>query len=248
MFSSAILDIELPWNQWMEGGAIVLDGGELPVCTLPGGMTLTLLSPTKDKLRKLAPVWTREMKRYGFAPGARLDYSRFLKGTPSTSTDVDVLAATTFDGDAAAPNGSSIAFLAEFRGASALLGADAHAPVLVDSIKKLLKKRGEQRLSVGAFKVSHHASQNNVSNELLDLLDCRHYLVSTNGDHFYHPDRQAIARIIKHGGATPTIHFNYTSRYNEVWAKSNLQKQYKYATKFPANDATGSTLSLLGRT
>ena len=44
----------------------------------------------------------------------------------------------TFGGDNGAPNGTSIALLAEFGGASALFAADAHAPVLVESIKTLL--------------------------------------------------------------------------------------------------------------
>ena len=63
IFSSAIEGLELPWNEWLHGGAIVLAGDDLPVHTLPCGMKLTLLSPTRDKLRKLAPVWTRELKR-----------------------------------------------------------------------------------------------------------------------------------------------------------------------------------------
>ena len=90
-----------------------------------------MLSPTPGGLTKLAPLWTREIKRYGLEPGSRVDYSRFLKGTPSTSTDIDELAETPFGGDNGASNGTSIALLAEFGGTSVLLGADAHAPVLV---------------------------------------------------------------------------------------------------------------------
>ena len=163
MFSSALQDLNLPWNQWRQGHAIVVEGGDLPEHTLPGGMKLTLLSPRREQLAKLAPAWSRELKKAGLVPGAHVDYSSFLRGTPSTSTDVDKLADTPFASDAAAPNGSSIALLAEFGGASALLGADAHAPVLVKSVRKLLRQRGVERLRLDAFKVSHHASQNNLS-------------------------------------------------------------------------------------
>ena len=45
MFSIAIEDLDLPWNEWREREAIVLDDAALPVCTLRGGMKLTLLSP-----------------------------------------------------------------------------------------------------------------------------------------------------------------------------------------------------------
>lgn len=245
MFSTAIQDMRLPWNQWRQGGAIVLDGEELPVHKLPGGMTLTLLSPTPAQLRKLAPAWTREIKKYGLEPGARVDYTRFLKGTPSKSSDVDKLADAPFTSDAAVANGSSIAVLAEYQGASALLGADAHAPVLVEGIRKLLRKRGLDRLKLDAFKVPHHASQNNVSRELLALLECKNYLVSTNGAYFCHPDREAISRIIKYGGDRPTLHFNYCTKYNDVWARSELQAKHYYSADFGHASGGGMTVSLL---
>jgi len=245
VFSSALQDLELRWNDWRGGDAIVVGAKELPVCQLPGGMKLTLLSPQPAELRKLAPVWTRELKRFGLEPGSRIDYSRFLRGTPSTSTDVDSLADEAFSGDAAAPNGSSIALLAEYGNAAVLLGADAYAPVLATSIKQLLQARGGERLKLDAFKVPHHGSQNNLSNDLLDLVACPRYLLSTNGDHFYHPDRQAVARIIKHGGERPSLYFNYRTHYNEVWGEAVLQEQYAYTAHFPADAAGGSVVSLL---
>jgi beta-lactamase superfamily II metal-dependent hydrolase len=248
MFSKAIRDLELPWNVWREGGAVVVDGGELPVHVLPGGMKLTLLSPSREKLGKLAPVWTNELKRYGLEPGGQVDYRRLLKGMPSTSTDVDALAGEPFAGDKGAPNGTSIAVLAEFGGAAVLFAADAHAPMLVESIRALLRQRGVERLKLNAFKVSHHASQNNVSTDLVQLLECPRYLVSTNGDHFCHPDRQAIARLIKYGrqgGVPPALVFNYKSPYNEVWADPGLQKKYEYSTVYPPEGQAGITVSLL---
>lgn len=247
MFSTAIQDFELPWNVWRDGAAIVVEGDELPVHELPGGMTLTLLSPGPAQLEKLGPEWIKELKRQGLEPGARVDYRRFLRGTPSTSTDVDELADTAFSSDAASPNGTSIALLAEYEGAAVLLGADAHAPVLVGSIRKLLRQRGTDRLELDAFKVSHHASQNNLSKELLDLLDCGQYLISTNGAYFTHPDREAIGRILKYGGQRPRLHFNYKTQHNDVWARPDLQEKYGYTTVYPAGDRPGLTVSLFAR-
>jgi len=248
MFSTAIGDLGLPWNAWCSGKAVVVRDGPLPVQVLPGGMKLTLLSPQPGELKRLAPVWTREMKRYGLEPGSRVDYSRFLKGTPSTSTDVDELANVKFSGDTGAPNGTSIALLAEFGGATALLGADAYAPVLAASIKRLLADRKLQRLPVDVFKVAHHGSQNNTSVELLGLIDCHHYLLSSNGDHFCHPDRETIGRILKYGGAAPSLHFNYRTRYNEVWDRPDLREKYAYTAIFPAPETSGLGVSLLPHT
>jgi beta-lactamase superfamily II metal-dependent hydrolase len=248
IFSSAIEGLKLPWNSHFDGDAVVVGGGKLPEVTLPGGMKLTLLSPQPQQLKKLAPAWSRELKRAGLEPGTPVDYSRFLKGTPTQSTDVDELAATPFASDAGLPNGSSIGLLAEFKGASIILGADAHAPVLVDSIRKLMKERKSgKRFKVDAFKVSHHASQNNVSTELIELLKCPKYLISTNGDHFNHPDRQAVARIIKHGGPGPALYFNYKSDFNSVWEREDLQEKYNYTTTYPEPEQNGIGISLLAR-
>lgn len=254
MFSTAIADLELPWNLWRNGGAIVNAGTELPERILPGGMKLTLLSPTPSSLSKLGPVWKRELKRQGLEPGGRVDYSRFLKGTPSTMADaaalkdIDKLADAKFTGDSGAPNGSSIALLAEFGDASVLLAADAHAPVLVDAIRILLRRRDEPRLKLDIFKVSHHGSQNNLSRELLDLIDCSRYLISTNGDHFYHPDRQAVARILKYGGDRKDLYFNYCNRFNEVWgseALASVRETYACTAFYPPANRPGIRIALL---
>src|SRR5262249_25675216 len=88
MFSTAIQDFKLPWNKWRDGAAIIAEGDELPVYALSGGMTLTLLSPTRGQLGKLAQVWEKELKNAGLVPGGRVDYRKFLSGAPpSTSTD-----------------------------------------------------------------------------------------------------------------------------------------------------------------
>jgi hypothetical protein len=243
IFSTLIEDQRLPWNLWREGGEIVV-GDDLPEHELPSGLRLTLLSPTAPRLKTLEKVWKRELRREGLTPGARAEYRELLGGSRSTSTDVDELAASPFASDDGAPNGSSIALLAEFQGMSVLLGADAHPPVLIDSIRKLLRRRGDARLKLDAFKVPHHGSQNNVSRELLELIDCRRYLFSTNGDRFYHPHREAVARIVKFGGPGPVLHFNYRSEENAVWAEAALQERYGYTAVYPEPEAAGLAVRL----
>ena len=157
---------------------------------------------------------------------------------------MDELADADFDGDPSKPNGSSIGFLAEYEGKSALLVGDAHAPVLVDAIGRLLSDRQEERLRVNAFKLPHHASQNNLSQELLELLDCERYLVSTNGSYFDHPDREAIARVIKYGGEVPKICFNYRSEDNKIWDADRMHEPYDYEAVFPKDGEEGLLVDL----
>jgi hypothetical protein len=244
IFSTLVRDRKLPWNAAAAGGPLVVGKDDLPVYELPGGLRLTLLSPTRDRLAKLRLRWEKELRAHGLTPGSKVDYRQFLGGTRTTSIDVDALAASKFKSDVTPPNGSSIAFLAEFEGRSALFAADAHVPVLVDSIRALLRRRGEEKLRCDLLKVGHHASQGNTSSELIDLLDCPRYLISTSGARFHHPDRETVARLIKHGGERPEICFNYRSKDNQVWAREDLQERWGYRALFPAGDEGGFTVAL----
>jgi beta-lactamase superfamily II metal-dependent hydrolase len=243
VFSALIQKNGLPWNAWRGGLAIVLPGDELPTCTLPGGMVLTLLSPTTDKLKNLAEQWEQAIEELHLTPGKAEDFGLLARNV-STSKDVKALADAPFSSDVAVNNGSSIAVLVEYQGKSALLGADAHAPLLVASINKLLKQRGAKKLKLDAFKLPHHGSQNNLNIELLQLLDCRNYLLSSNGSRFNHPDREAIGRVIRYGGDNPRLHFNYESSLNAVWKEAALQRDFKYEAVYPQAKEQGLVVRL----
>ena len=246
IFTLEIDKFGLPWNLWRKDGPIVIDGDELPVHTLPGGMRLTLLSPTQSNLATLEKKWREDIEEMDLTPGKSADFEQFLR-TPATSTDVDALADAKFNPDDAPHNGSSIAVLAEYQGKSILLGADAYAPVLAASIRKLLKQRGGERLKLDAFKIPHHGSKNNLNIELLNLLDCSQYLISTNGDRFKHPDREAIGRVIKYGksgGNPPKLYFNFRTEWNNVWEQKPLQDKYGYQAIYPPTGEAGLLVRL----
>ncbi len=244
---SALLESQgLPWNTMNGGKAMVREADTLPAWTLPAGLRLTLLSPTPERLKALARSWKREV---GEAAGTAKAAGRYLGKVPSSSEDVEQLAATPFDSDDTAPNGSSIAVLAEFGGHALLLGADAHAPVLQQAVELLCHERGVERLALDAFKLPHHGSQNNLSNELLQRLQCSHFLVSTSGARFNHPDREAIARVIQNGRSTKrpaTLWFNHRTPepLNAVWDKAALKAKYGYSTVYPAEGDSGLRFAL----
>ena len=95
-------------------------------------------------------------------------------------------------------NGSSIAFIAEHDGKRVLFGADAHADVLLASLKRGPLAQ-DDTLGLDVFKVAHHGSKRNVSRELVEALPAKRYLISTSGAIFGHPNPEAIARIAVFG-------------------------------------------------
>jgi hypothetical protein len=146
-----------------------------------------------------------------------------------------------FKEDGARPNGSSIALIAEYDGTRILLGADAHPTQLVTALGAL---GGPQALD--AFKLPHHGSRANLSKALLEQVKCPIYLVSTSGSYFKHPDREAIARVVKYGGKGASLVFNYESDQNRVWKSAALGAQWGYAARYPRADEDSIAIELAG--
>lgn len=241
--TAALLNRKRAWNKSWKAKAVALRRGKLTKAKLAGGMTLTLLSPDRQKLLDLIPTWEQECKDAGLIPGknARRKEQRGLE--EFGAIDVEALASTKFEADVTKPNGSSIALLAEYRGKRALLGADAHVDRLLSSLKSLAK--GKKRIELDLFKIPHHGSEGNISRELLEALDCSTYLISTNGSYFKHPKAVALARVLKFGGASKVIAFNYRSRFTDIWGQPALQSRYKYRAIYPHTKRNGTLVLTL---
>lgn len=114
-------------------------------------------------------------------------------------------------------NRSSIAFTLEADGKVLLMMGDADPWIVHDKLKELGFSEDEP-LKVNMMKISHHGSRNNTCNELLDLLKCHNYIISTNGGYgnSYHPDRETIAKLLCHTkrdlSQTVNLFFNYDQK------------------------------------
>jgi hypothetical protein len=242
--SFSIRKNDLPWNKAFATQQVSLEHDGAPVIkTLPGGAKVTILSPGWAQLRKLEPVWKKEVEKAGLMPGigATAPVNVPPPGFEALgATNVDALAAVSFDEDAAEANGSSVAFLLEYGGKRVLFGADAHPTVLVNAIDKLT---GGQPLAVDVFKLPHHGSKNNVSVELVKKVPAKHYLFSTNGSHFRHPDQEAVARVVKYAAAGAHLVFNCRTQFNQMWDNAGLKTKWGYFADY-GNDDEGITLHL----
>lgn len=238
------------WNKaFLNKAACVDDSWNFTSISLTGGMQLTLLSPTKKELSELQPKWNNAAKKAGIDPENRLEELEDLITRPSgrealgsTLPDVDALASKETILDSSEANGSSIAFIAEYEEKRVLFSGDAHSTVLLDVLGRYIPNGG--KLVLDAFKVPHHGSCANITRDLLSLLECSKFLVSTNGAYFSHPDEIAMSRIIKYGGEQPDLYFNYLSKYNYVWTKQELKDKHKYKAYYPKNRDTGILIEL----
>lgn len=196
-----------------------------------GNLNITVLSPTTEKLEKLNSYWptqklgnVKSSSKHGF--DYEISLNNFLTNLPK------------FKEDARAVNGSSIALLLEWMDKKFLLLSDAHPSVVVEGINGL---NVEIPIKIDVVKISHHGSKSSTSYELLNTIDCNHYIVSANANkkHF-HPDKEALCRVIAEKGVENTV-FHFTYKNNEL--KRIFRKEPEVNTEFPKNKEEGVCLS-----
>lgn len=234
------------WNTVSAGKAVTRDLDHH--IELPGGAQLTILSPTPAELDVLRKDWTATVTKAGFAPGdgagiaarlqqrGRYDPPDELPPAERGEPGERGPAPSKLGSDRAPANGSSIAVLLEVEGKRLLLGGDAHSRVMVDALNGLAERFGTSTVNVDVFKLAHHGSAGNITRELLDLLRCDRFVVSTNGDHFHHPDVEAIELLGRPGAATlPTVYFNYLSKTTRRWADAAEQHRTGIQAVFGAD-------------
>jgi hypothetical protein len=196
------------------------------------GLKLTLVSPTRAKLWRLRTEWEkwRDTHPVGIAPLGK-------RAMPAT-LDVEALSGPS-PLDGTPPNGSSIAFIAEYDGRRVLLGADAHPDAVLASLTGLVGP--DASCAVDLVKLPHHGSRANVTRALVEKLDCRRFAISTSGAVFGHPDPEAISRVLAFGDAgAKTLYFNYASERTSPWDDPALKGRWHYDCVFP--DAAGESL------
>ena len=225
------------WNAAFDGKAVKIpETGRLPSKTLKGGLRLTVLGPDEERLAKMVPVWNEAVRNAGLEPG------KGAKPTPLTPPglealgpgdrpNVETLAGGHVSEDNAEANGTSIVLLAEHGDDSALLCADAFPSSVLRGVQRLLEERGGDRLAVSALKLPHHGSRRNIALKLLEAVDTREFLFSSNGNRTRHPDREAVAQVL-HAFDGPRLWFNYKTGFNEVWDRADVKKSFDYRTEY----------------
>jgi Metallo-beta-lactamase superfamily len=231
-----------PWNRAFDGAAVCTLADATPrVVERDGWPTITVLTPAPRRLGRLRTKWEHEQGRLRRGEPSEQEEP---PAPPASLDDLDKLATVKTAPDTSVANGSSIALLLEHRGTRCLLCGDAFVPDLRESLSALADERGGGPIEIDVFKLSHHGSRGNISRALLELVPARHYVVSTNGDLFMHPDDVALARVITAGPAGLTLWFNYSTAANRRWEATELTSRYGYRARYPEGDGQGVRIEL----
>lgn len=218
------------------------EGGVASVETVPGvievaGLSITMLSPTLERLAILGEEWDEWRREHDAAGEAddREGVRGSRRGERRPIPHPLVLEDLVADGpmDTEPPNGSSIAFVAEWRGIRVLLAGDAHPDVLATSLSPLAAAEGG-RYRLDLLKASHHGSAKNTSRQLVELLDCRRIAISTNGNIHGHPDPESLARFVRFGPeGRKHLHFNYDTDRTGPWNDPVAGSRYGFVSHYP---------------
>ncbi|CEG24558.1 MBL fold metallo-hydrolase [Peribacillus simplex] len=231
------------WNTKFNGNAVSTNINESISIE---GVSITILSPDEQKLKKLESKWIKELKKkkwnfyinenklfddaYEFM--LLLGENEYIvtsneisKQKTKESLNVEGFIEKEYEMDHGDINGSSIAILIEYDEKKLLFLADAHP----DIISNKLIKMGKTKFDL--VKVSHHGSIKNTNNELAKVMNSNRYLFSTNGHKHRHPDSQTIIKLLfANSQSEKQLYFNYETDTSKLFESKELQQKYNYET------------------
>lgn len=248
-YSVELDKLRWPLNEDFERGVVSIETAPAEIDV--EGLIIRILSPGTAHLEALGAAWEKwrideEEKRRRTEENEGRENTRGGKRDRPPVPDPLVVEALVEDGetDSELPNGSSIAFVADWSGKRILLAGDAHPDLLAASLSGLVQDGARYHLDL--LKASHHGSTKNTTRELVELIDCKRLAISTNGNIHGHPDPQAIARFIQFGTeGRKHLHFNYRTSRTLPWDAENVKDRYNYETHYPTETEGELSIDLL---
>ncbi len=205
-----------------------------------GGAMLTILSPSREFLKSFHDE--AESKWDTAAPfliSARERYQDYdVPIDKLIKMELEKSKNNLENKDTDKVNGSSIAFLFEYLKKKILFLGDAHHSQIVDSLSDMGYFRGN-RLAVDYVKLSHHGSRTGTSFDLLEMVECRNFIISTDGCNHNLPHKAVLAKILGHPGRDGSKKINFIFNYpksnytgNGLYFNSQERKKYNFSCLF----------------
>lgn len=187
--------------------------------TSPNGLAkLEVITPTPDSRKLNEEAYCKDMEK------KKISAARVLNDFDIT---LQKLADMKTPSSRQVVNNASISFIMETPDCRILMLEDVMSGDVYKYLTELRegeKYSKEHKLKVDYVKVPHHGSRYNLTSELLDIIDCDNYLISTCGGEevaegkdtkYNHPDRMTIAKILLHEGRNKgnkiNLYFNYNN-------------------------------------
>ena len=235
-----------PINSFINGEAITSDTASVQIAP---GFSIDFLLPDIHSLNRLGSKMQAEVKRT--IRGASLAHSEEADAAfeavmldekllidsiypiSATNLDLDDLekwSACSSGKDLSITNISSIAICIRFYGYKLLFPGDAAGEDLVAALLRWSQRYNES-LYFDVIKLPHHGTLRNCG-KLLDAVDGKYFLISTDGKHHLHPSKETLAKIVAYSGEyTRILLFNYENDMYRLFHREDFEVQYGYHSK-----------------
>lgn len=195
-------DKELPFEGLIQGQAIELSKN----------LSLDIISPTQTELDNYYEKYNDQVATVQQkTKGTGISLNPTTKSVVEWTKQPDSFPKISDD----TANASSIAFILNFKDKKILFLADSHPEIISDY---LLKKgfSSKQKATFDFIKLSHHGSAKSISKQLLNMISCNNFIISTNGGKAKskHPSVETIAKLAtlvdRNGNDEINFYFNHS--------------------------------------
>jgi len=131
--------------------------------------------------------------------------------------------------DKSRPNGTSIAFILEYKNKEKYLFlGDAHIDLVVESLEKIYTPLNP--LIVEFVKLSHHGSKENINKSFLDIVKTDKFIILANGNKsHWHPDKETLVRIIEYyKNSNRKINFCFNHHIKEIFEDKEFKNHKNF--------------------
>lgn len=132
--------------------------------------------------------------------------------------------------DKSIPNKSSIVIKLANNNKKILLTGD----VTPDRLEKILKKQTEDNQGAPVpfdyIKLPHHGSYRSLNKSILENIDCKNFIISTNSKKHFLPNKRALLKILKYSDRNVQVNFMFN--YDEVIEKLKITEKEKKEYNF----------------
>lgn len=136
--------------------------------------------------------------------------------------------------DTSSSNMTSIVLLITYKGSNYLFTGDV-TPIRLSNVIDEIRDQNEN-VNFELIKLPHHASYRSLNCAILQKLNCKNFVVSTNSKKHYLPNKKAFLKIISCRKSNETINFFFN--YGEVISNLKISKidEKKYNLNLVSNN------------
>lgn len=178
---------------------------------------ITILSPSRDTLKDYLDNWIEYNKSHKISATAN-DWNE----------NIDRLYNNSYEPDNSMYNKASISFIIEIESRKIMFLGDSD-PIIVKDKLLSLGYSSENPIKVDLIKLAHHGGKHNICNELLEIIDCDKFIISSNGRNL---SKETLSKILlkkdRYIKKKVIFYFNYSKKYYEGMFKANDMEIYNF--------------------